>query len=214
MTGSSLPSRASWVRSRANSSSTGGLGALLGPGVVLVTEEGERFLPHLVEASAEGLEDLRGDRLAFLHEPEEEMLGPDVVVAELPGFLDGKLEDALGLGVKGTSPKVRVLGKPARARSTSALTVSSLKPRRWRNGGGDALAVAIRPRRMCSVPTKSWRNRPRLFPRQDDDPPRSLRKSLEHLESSLSRVKGSLGAPSRPRKVYLQVLGGHTVFFA
>ena len=76
----------------------GGLRALLGPRVVLVAQEGQGFLPDLVQPRPEGLEDLGGDGLALFHEAQEEVLGPDVVVAELACFLDRELEDALGLG--------------------------------------------------------------------------------------------------------------------
>src|SRR5262249_58139638 len=67
------------------------LRALLRPRVVLVAEQRQGLLADLVEAGSERLEDLRGDRLAFLHEPEEQMLGADVVVAELARFLRRQL---------------------------------------------------------------------------------------------------------------------------
>ena len=66
----------------------GGLRALLGPRVVLVAQEGQGFLPDLVQPRSEGLEDLGGDGLALFHEAQEEVLGPDVVVAELARLLD------------------------------------------------------------------------------------------------------------------------------
>ena len=64
------------------------LRALLGPRVVLIAEQRQRLLPHLVEAGAERLEDLGGDGLAFLHQAEQQMLGADVVVAELARLFD------------------------------------------------------------------------------------------------------------------------------
>ena len=66
----------------------GGLGALLRARVVLVAEQGQRLLADLVQAGAEGLEDLGRDRLPFLHQAQEQVLGADVVVPELAGFLD------------------------------------------------------------------------------------------------------------------------------
>src|SRR2546426_1110007 len=45
----------------------GRLRALLRPRVVLVAEQRQRLLPDLVQARAERLEHLRGDRLGFLH---------------------------------------------------------------------------------------------------------------------------------------------------
>ena len=74
-----------------------GLATLLRPRVVLVAEQCQGLLPHLVQPGAQGLQYLGRDRLAFLHDAEEKVLGPDVVVAELAGLLDGQLEDPLGL---------------------------------------------------------------------------------------------------------------------
>src|SRR5262245_5309830 len=66
----------------------------------------------------------------------------------------------LACGVNGTSPNVSVFGKPASARSTSALTVSSRRPSRCSTAVAIPSPSRIRPSRTCSVPTKSWRNRP------------------------------------------------------
>src|SRR5438477_2075289 len=66
----------------------------------------------------------------------------------------------LACGVKGTSPNVNVFGNPARARSTSALTVSRRRPSRCNTAVAMPSPSRIKPRRTCSVPTKSWRKRP------------------------------------------------------
>src|SRR5262245_5607080 len=66
----------------------------------------------------------------------------------------------LACGVDGTSPNVRVFGKPASARSTSAFTVSSRNPSRCRTAVAMPSPSRMRPSRTCSVPTKSWRKRP------------------------------------------------------
>src|SRR6266850_2302706 len=57
----------------------GRLRALLGARVVLVAEQRQRLLPDLVEAGAERLEDLGSDRLPFLHQAQQQVLGSDVV---------------------------------------------------------------------------------------------------------------------------------------
>src|SRR5207247_4969584 len=75
----------------------GGLRALLGPGIVLIAEQGQGLLTDLVEPRAERFENLGRDRLALFHQAEQQVLGTDVVVPELPRFLDRQLEDALGL---------------------------------------------------------------------------------------------------------------------
>ncbi len=38
---------------------------------------------------------------AFLYEPEQQVLGSDVVVAELAGLFNRKFQNSLGLGIKG-----------------------------------------------------------------------------------------------------------------
>src|ERR687892_509488 len=66
----------------------------------------------------------------------------------------------LAWGVNGTSPNVRVLGNPASARSTSAFTVSSRSPSRCSTAVAMPSPSRMSPSSTCSVPTKSWRNRP------------------------------------------------------
>ena len=93
MTGSSLPSRAAWVRLRPNWSrtsdpagvpsawptDTGALGLL----ALVSREQLDHLLAHPVEVGAELDEHLGGDALALADEAEQDVLGPDVVVAEL-----------------------------------------------------------------------------------------------------------------------------------
>ena len=107
MTGSSFLSRASAVRLRPNWSRTsepGGLallrrscsgrGAFLGAGVS--GEELDDLLAHARQVGAELHEHLRGDAFAFADQPEEDVLGADVVVAELECFAQRQLEHLLG----------------------------------------------------------------------------------------------------------------------
>src|SRR5262249_61059424 len=70
-----------------------GLRPLFGARIVLVAEKGQGLLPDLVQAGAQRLEDLGRDRLPFLHEAQEQVLGADVVVPELTRLLDRQLED-------------------------------------------------------------------------------------------------------------------------
>ena len=105
ITGSSLVSRASCVRLRPNWSSTiepwpacspcaAGRGLALAAGVA--GQELDHGLADAVEVGAELLQDLRGDALALADQAEQDVLGADVVVAELQRLAERELEDLLG----------------------------------------------------------------------------------------------------------------------
>ena len=114
MTGSSFFSRASWVRLRPNWSSTseprwaGSLWPLpsrsrpagsLPPGRTLVARQQlDDLLAHPGQVGAELHEHLGGDALALTDEAEEDVLGADVVVAELQRLAQRQLEHLLGAG--------------------------------------------------------------------------------------------------------------------
>jgi len=53
-------------------------------------------LTHFLEFGPQLLEDLGGHPLALADESEEDVLGPDVVVAELEGFAQAQLQHLLG----------------------------------------------------------------------------------------------------------------------
>src|SRR5207245_2264028 len=135
----------------------GRLRPLLGPRVVLVAEERERLLPDLVQTRTERLENLRGDRLAFLHQAEEEVLGADVVVAELAGLFDRELEDALGLRRKGHFTERERLGEAGQGPLDLRLHRLEPEAQTLEDGGRDPLAVARRRAR-------AWPGRHRAQP--------------------------------------------------
>src|SRR5207237_499484 len=58
-------------------------------------EDPDRLVADLVEVDAEGLQDAGRDALALADEPEEQVFGADVVVAETAGLVDGELDDSL-----------------------------------------------------------------------------------------------------------------------
>src|SRR5205807_2728942 len=63
---------------------------------VLLSERGDDLVPHLFKRNAKRLEDAGRDPLALAYEAEEQVLGADVAVAELAGFIDRELDDLLG----------------------------------------------------------------------------------------------------------------------
>ena len=58
-------------------------------------QHADDLVADLVEIHAQRLEDTGRDALAFADETQEQVLGPDVVMAEASGLVDGQLDDAL-----------------------------------------------------------------------------------------------------------------------
>ena len=56
------------------------------------------MLAHFGDVCAELGQHLRGDALAFLHEPQQDVFGADVVVAELQRLAQAQLQHLLGSG--------------------------------------------------------------------------------------------------------------------
>ena len=112
MTGSSLRSRASWVRLRPNWSSTGraARGLLAGRGAgagrraflaarrLVARQQLDDLLAHPGQVGAQADQHLGGHALALADQAEEHVLGADVVVAELQRLAQRQLEDLLGPG--------------------------------------------------------------------------------------------------------------------
>ena len=65
-------------------------------GVHSGAEQVQNFFTNLFEFHTEVHEYLRGNSILFAEQPEQEMLRADVVVIEVPCFLDGILEHLLG----------------------------------------------------------------------------------------------------------------------
>ena len=100
MTGSSLPARAASVRLMPSWSTVGVLLArfvswAVGPADELWERTRMTSWRTLSRLTPERLEDAGGDPLALAHEPEQEVLRADVVVAESAGLVDGQLDDPL-----------------------------------------------------------------------------------------------------------------------
>ena len=157
-----------------------GLRALLRAGIVLVAEEGERLLAHLVEPGAEGLEDLGGDRLPLLHEAEEQVLGADIVVAELARLLDGELQHALGLGRErhlAERERLREAGQRALHLRLHRLQTET-EPLQHRRR--DSLAVPDEPEQHVLRADEVVPEPACFLSSQDDDPSRALGEPFKH----------------------------------
>ena len=190
ITGSSFLSRASWVRLRPNWSSTSeppwrGLGggaaalgrAFLGAGVA--GQELDDLLAHARQIGAQLHEHLRGDALAFADEPEEDVLGADVVVSELQRLAQRELEDLLGAGREGDVARRRgaavaddLLDLRAHGFERDAERLERL--------GGDAFALVDQPEQDVLGPDVVVVEQARLFLRQDHHSAGSIGEAFEH----------------------------------
>src|SRR5262249_5436378 len=174
------------------------LTALLRPGVVLVTQERERLLSDLVEPRAQGFQDLRGNRLPFLHDAEEEMLGPDVVVPELTRFLGRQLQHPLGLRSERNLAECQGLGESGQGPLDFALDGLEAKPQALENRGGDPLAVADQPEQDVLGPYEVVAEPAGFLSGEDDDASRALGESLEHVVSSTPGILAPGNQAMRP----------------
>ncbi len=175
MTGSSWPSRAAWVRLRPNwsriwllppfSSSPPLLAPTPAPAgacslrpatggarrALVAGEQLDDLLAHAGQVGAELDEHLGGDALALTDEAEQDVLGADVVVAELERFTQGEFEHLLRAGVKGMWPDGDEPPWPMIS-STWLRTASREMPRLSSAFAATPSPSWISPSRMCSVP--------------------------------------------------------------
>src|SRR4029079_399933 len=87
----------------------GGRGRLLATGAtglraLVAGQQLDDLLAHAAEVGPQLDEHLGGDALALADEAEEDVLGADVVVAELQRFAQRQLEHLLGAGGEGDVP--------------------------------------------------------------------------------------------------------------
>ena len=210
MTGSSLPSRAAWVRLRPNWSSTSDVDGApsaraAGRGGLLALVAGEQLddlLADPVEVGAELDQHLGGDALALADQAEQDVLGADVVVAELQRLAQRQLEDLLGAGGEGDVPGRGLL---ALADDLLDLLADGLE----RDARGDSRALAATPSPSWIRPEQDVLGadvvvveHPGLFLGQDDNPPRAVGEPLEHLSAPRT---GGVHAPGHQERVSLML---------
>jgi hypothetical protein len=95
-------------RTRLASTGAGGLRLLL-LGATGAGKKLDNGLTHLLEFGPELLQDLGGDTLPFPDETEQDVLGPDVVVAKLESLTQRQLQNLLGPWSKGDVTRWRLL---------------------------------------------------------------------------------------------------------
>ena len=188
MTGSSLPSRADWVRFWPNWSSTSdddgapsaGRAGRRGLLALVAAQQLDDLLAHAVEVGSELDQHLGGDALALADEAEQDVLGADVVVAELQGLAQAELEDLLGARRERDVSARRLLpladdlldlGANRLQRDVEALEGLRRYP----------LALVDETQEDVLGADVVVAEHPGLFLGQDDDAPRAVGKPLEHM---------------------------------
>ena len=154
-----------------------------GRGRLLALVAGEQLddlLTDAVEVGPELHEDLGGDALTLADQAEQDVLGADVVVAELQGLAQRELEDLLGPRRERDVPARRLL---ALADDLLDLLAYGLQrdAERLQRLRRDALTLVDQAEEDVLRADVVVVEHPGLFLGQDDHPPRAIRKSLEHL---------------------------------
>ena len=145
-------------------------------------EQLDDLLAHPVEVGAELDQHLGGDALALADQAEQDVLGADVVVAELQRLAQRQLEHLLGARRERDVPGRRLL---ALADDLLDLLAHGLQrdAQRLQRLGGDALALVDEAEQDVLGADVVVVEHPGLFLGQDDNPTGPVGEPLEHLHS-------------------------------
>ena len=112
--------------------------------------------------------------------PEEQVLGPDVVVQQPVGFLGGELQDALGFGAEGDLDRGRDLLAEHGPAFDFLADAFEGEVRAGENAAGQPLPLANQPEEEVLGLNRDAAELTRLVPREEQHPPRSFRIAFEH----------------------------------
>ena len=142
------------------------------------------LLAHAAEVGAELDEHLRGDAFALADQAEQDVLGPDVVVAELQRFAQRQLEHLLGAG---RERDVARRGLPAVADDLFHLGAHGLErdAERLECLGGNSFALVDQAEQDVLGPDVVVVEQARFLLGEDYDPSRSVGEALEQNEPPL-----------------------------
>ena len=170
-----------------------------GRGRLLALVAGQQLddlLADPVEVGAELDEDLGGDALALADEAEQDVLGPDVVVAELQRLAQAQLEDLLRPGGEGD-----VTARGLLALADDLLDLLADGVQRDAQGlqrlGRDAFALVDEAEQDVLGPDVVVVEHPGLFLGQDDNTTGAVGESLEHVSLPHERAASGRNRSSR-----------------
>src|SRR6185437_3357664 len=155
-------------------------GATLLPAAARAGEHPDDLVADLLGGGREVEQDACGDAFVLADEPEQDVLGPDVVVTEAQSFAQGELENLLGTRGEGDLPGGDLL---ARADDADDLGANALDRdvERLEHARGKALLLAQKTEQNVLGSDVVVLELARFFLGQHDDLTSSLCKSLEHL---------------------------------
>ena len=198
-----MPSTAAFVRFRPNWSRSFELfvfspGATLAPGLAAAGagEHADDLVADLLRIRVEVEEDPRGDALVLAHEAEQDVLRPDVVVAQREGLAQRQLEHLLGARRERDLAGGDLVALADDARDLRA-HLFHRDVERLEDAGGKAFLLAEEAEQDVLRADVVVLEGPRLVLRQNDDLSCPLGESLEQLpRRSFRSVTG--GAASLP----------------
>ena len=173
-------------------------------GTLVAGEQLDDLLAHAGEVGAELHEHLGGDALALADEAEEDVLGADVVVAELERLAQRQLEDLLGARREGD-----VAGRRRAALADDLLDLAAhgleRDAERLEGLGGDAFALVDEPEQDVLGADVVVVEEPSFLLRQHDDPSGPVGEAFEQGEppAPIWGIRGSSVslAPGIPPRV-------------
>jgi len=180
------------ARRAALATAAAALGRLL---ALVAREQLQHLLAHPVEVGAELDQHLGRDALALADQPEQDVLGADVVVAELQRLTQRQLEHLLGAWGERDVPAGGLL---ALADDLLDLLPDALEgnAKRLQRLRCNTLALVDQAQQDVLGPDVVVVEHPGLFLGQDDNPPCAVGEPLEHSHSLLAARAGrQLDAP-------------------
>jgi hypothetical protein len=142
-------------------------------------EHADDLVADLLGVRVEVEEDAGGDALVLAHEPEEDVLRPDVVVAEAQGLAQGELEDLLGPRRERDLPGGDLFAGADDAHDLRAHALHR-DVQALEHAGREALFLPQQAEQDVLGPDVVVLERPRLFLREDHDLAGPFCESLEH----------------------------------
>ena len=137
------------------------------------------LLPDPGQFGAELDQHLGGDTLTLTDQAEQNVLGADVVVAELQRLAEAELEHLLGTGSERDVSRRRLLTLADDLLDLAADTLER-DAQRLQRLGGYALTLVNKSQQDVLGPDVVVVEHPRFFLRQDDNPAGTVGKSFEH----------------------------------